>query len=84
MFRFFKVLKVLRELRTILRCLIGSSLIWSSCMITLLYYIFAMIFLNGAADFLREDPAEHDRLLVEEWYGTLWKTMQTIYPQVVE
>jgi len=81
MFRVFKVMVFFKELRIMLKCISGSlrSLLWSIIMLALFYYIFAVIFMNGAVTYAKENPDGSDLNSLMEWYGSLPICMRSLF-----
>jgi len=81
MFRVFRVMLFFRELRVLLLCILGSirSLLWSIMLITLFYYVFAVIFMNGTASYAKSHQGSPHMEEVLEWRGSLPLCMHSLY-----
>lgn len=87
LFRMAKVLRVLRivksfkELRLILSCLMGSftNLIWSIVMIAIIVFMFSLVFVQQAAAYLAELPAEDREAGHIVDFETVERSMLTLY-----
>jgi len=81
LFRIFRVVPFFNELRVMLLCILGSlrSLLWSILVLSLFYYIFAVLFMNGVATWLRTGPDEADAAAVRDWYGSIFISMESLF-----
>mmetsp|Transcript_21335 Transcript_21335/g.61685 ORF Transcript_21335/g.61685 Transcript_21335/m.61685 type:complete len:643 (-) Transcript_21335:28-1956(-) len=85
--RVVRVMRFFAELRLILNSLLGSlaSLFWSIVMLALIFYIFALIFVQGSADYIA-DLLQGDAVrggcgeqCVRRLFGSVGETMLTLY-----
>jgi len=82
--RGLKALRFFSELRLMLSCLATSvaSLFWSIVMLVFIFYIFGLIFVQGATGYLQDEwhnIKPDDRELLLEMYGSVERAMLTLY-----
>jgi hypothetical protein len=81
--RIFRLVRAISQLRLILNVLIGSmvSLFWSLVMMVIMYYICGLLFVQGAATYLREeqdaDPARREEVV--RFFGSVGSAMLTMF-----
>jgi len=86
--RTIRVLKFFRELRVMLLALLQStmSLFWCMVMIMFIMYMFGLVFIQGANNWILDheavSPDPYFQSLVKEKFNSLGQTMLTLYQSV--
>ncbi|CAE8636687.1 unnamed protein product [Polarella glacialis] len=87
-FRIVRVLRFFTELRLMMRSVAGSfmSLFWSFVLLALIFYVFGLLFVNGAVrflqDYLLKDPSAVDDPTMENMlllFGSVQKAMLSLF-----
>jgi len=91
MLRVVRVMRSFKELRMMLMPIVNSmrSLFWTLCMLTIILYIFGIVFLQGAAALLVDSQSQHvegfdsfeEEALLEHW-GSVGSCMFTLYAAI--
>jgi len=85
--RLMRIFRIFRELRLMTASIMSSmtSLVWAFLLMLIVMYIFAVILLQGAGDFLREGRTQDDsntydeiRKDLENHFGTIIKTTYSL------
>jgi len=82
MFRVVRIARFMKELRTIISSIVGSmrTLFWSMVMMTLILYIFGLVFLEAATSTLPDESLDEDtRGQLVQYFGSVYKSMLTLY-----
>eukprot|EP00930_Biecheleria_cincta_P025624 TRINITY_DN18213_c0_g3_i1.p1 TRINITY_DN18213_c0_g3~~TRINITY_DN18213_c0_g3_i1.p1 ORF type:complete len:700 (-),score=141.93 TRINITY_DN18213_c0_g3_i1:127-2202(-) len=79
--RIIRVLKFFRELRMMVMSILASfkSLMWVIIILTMLFYVFGIIFTNGILSELPAVDMRRDNPELVEYYGTLFRAVLTLY-----
>jgi len=80
--RMVKVVNFFTELRLILNSLLGSftSLLWSMVMLALIFFMFALVFVQGVTPVLISETLDHARETeVRDLFGSVSSAMFTLY-----
>jgi len=80
--RIFRVVALFKELHLIWDCLFGSvrSLIWSIVMMLLIFYIFAIVFVQAVGIYLgKADLYEKEQLELMEYFGSVQRAVLTLF-----
>lgn len=82
MFRVVRVARFMRELRTIISSIVGSmrTLFWSMVMMSLIMYIFGLVFIQAASSVLPDKSLDDTtRELLIQYFGSVYKSMLTLF-----
>jgi len=88
MLRVVRVMRFFRELRMMLTSIIGSitTLLWSMLMLSLITFVFGLMFLHAVTDYLNETPAEEipeeTMFLIQEYWCSVFQATVTLYMAV--
>lgn len=94
LFRLFKITKILRTIRIIkvfreLSMMVESftkcvvAMFWGLVLLVFLLYIFALVFVQGITEMLRDtDPADYDLEAVKSQFGSVLDSMLSLYMAV--
>eukprot|EP00928_Gymnodinium_smaydae_P043485 TRINITY_DN29120_c0_g1_i1.p1 TRINITY_DN29120_c0_g1~~TRINITY_DN29120_c0_g1_i1.p1 ORF type:complete len:610 (-),score=103.14 TRINITY_DN29120_c0_g1_i1:251-2080(-) len=80
--RMVRVMRFFAELRVILNSLMGSfvSLFWSLLMLALIFYIFGLLFVQGAVGYLTGDHVDPTvEANIYQYYGSVQLAMLTLF-----
>eukprot|EP00439_Symbiodinium_sp_Y106_P075999 s1558_g15.t1 len=88
--RIMKVVRLFRSLRTLVQSLVGTlkSLAWAMVLLSLIMYIFAILFTDAALDYIIELKDQVEPLTVDEenhladvsrYFGSLYRSFITMY-----
>jgi len=85
--RGLRVIRFVGELRLILNSLVGSisGLSWSIIMLTLVFYVFGLIFVQGASTHLtfeRDTMTKEEEEMIHQWFGSVEAAMMAQYMAV--
>jgi len=78
--RVIRVMRLFRELRLMVCSIIQSlvSLSWALLLLLLIMYLFTILFMHAATQYLHEGGLPEVRELLIEWYGSVGKTMYSL------
>jgi hypothetical protein len=76
--RVFRLMRVMQELRMIMDSLIGcaSSLFWSTVMMTLIFFMFGICFVQGVTNYLANDENQNVEISVRDDLLRHWGSVQ--------
>jgi hypothetical protein len=95
--RFFRLVRVIRIIRVMrffrdLRVMVagimssGRSLVWALVLLSLIMFMFGVLFMQVIAESLAGDPdswTSESVEIVSKYYGTLWGTLYTLFMSIV-
>jgi len=82
MFRVVRIARFMRELRTMITSIVGSmrTLFWSMVMMSLILYIFGLVFLQAATAALPDESLDDiTRGQLLQYFGSVYRSMLTLY-----
>lgn len=80
--RIVRVVRLFRALRTLVYSLLGTlkSLFWSFLLLTLIMYIFGILFTDVVLNYLMEHEGDHDELQL--YFGSLYSSVVTLFRSI--
>lgn len=82
--RVIRVMRFFKDLRVMVAGIFNSvkSLVWAMFLLSLIMYIFGVLFMQVLAEALVKDVPEVDPVLVDKHYGTMQATIYTLYRSI--